>query len=189
MPASMAEHWLYLPLLGLGWALAYAFERVPVKPLLAGASLVAALFGLRVLARTYDYRDGFTLYQRDIEQAPNSFLLHTNLGAELYRRRDLAGAESHFAAAVRLMPDYPRAKNNLAVVYAATGRVAAAERLYREAIESGRDSLAYQNLAELLRREGHHAEAAAILREGLRYYPYDETLRALIKVDGNGKAW
>jgi tetratricopeptide (TPR) repeat protein len=53
-------------------------------------------------------------YQKALEGDPQLAPAHTNLGALLYRRNDLAEARRHFEEALRLDPEQPEARYNFA---------------------------------------------------------------------------
>src|SRR4051812_15931390 len=65
---------------------------------------------------------------------PDSPVAHNQLGDVLYRVNDVAGAQEHFARAVRVRPDYLMARDNLAVTLARQGRHAEALELMKQTL-------------------------------------------------------
>jgi tetratricopeptide (TPR) repeat protein len=129
--STVADHYLYLSMLGPAIALAWLIDRWP-KPGL-GFACAAALFALG--ARSFDqarfWYDDITLFSRAMQVNPRSFLAHNNIGSALWARRERAEAEHHFREAIRLYPDYPSGHDNLAIAL-----------IYRGATEEAVDHIA-----------------------------------------------
>ncbi len=173
LPLSMAEHWLYLPLMGMLFVAAHYLSRLEKQKKLFVTTTAAILLmytGL-IFWRAFDYRDGFTLYSTDLQRSPNSFLLHTNYGVELFRRGEKAEAKIEFAQAVELMPNSGPALNNLGVIHQQEGELAKAKDLYWRSVRAGGMPLAYQNLIPILVKEGRLEEAQQLLQEARALYP------------------
>jgi tetratricopeptide (TPR) repeat protein len=188
LPLTLAEHWLYIPSLGLYWIVAAALSRwVPLegwgrgRPATLALAVVLGLFTWRTRDRVREWKDGMTLYTADLRYAPNSFLLHNNLGVELFRqgRYDEAGAE--FEAAARIEPRYGTTINNLGAMLERKGEDMEAEDAYRRAIASSEYELAYVNLAKLLLRTGRTTEAKDLLLDARRRYPFNDEIEALLR--------
>ena len=73
--------------------------------------LVRAELGLR------QSRDAYAAAEEALRKAPQSAGAQTAAGLAMYRRGDLAKAEGHFRAALRIKPDYPGALMGLASVF------------------------------------------------------------------------
>ena len=177
---TMAEQWLYPAAMGIAWILAGVLtpvlDGVPRGStrswwLLAVLSVIVLAFAARSAQRTLDWRDGVTLYSKDVVHAPNSFVLHNNLGLEHLRRGDLDAAEKEFLAALSIRERYGIATTNLGLVLEARENLEGAEKLFRDAIEYSRYSLAYSNLARLLWNTGRRQEAVSVLTVGRRFHP------------------
>lgn len=183
---TMAEQWLYVPAMGACWILAGSLDRLPRKSAAAAGWAVPALaaalilFMARTHARARDWRDGMTLYTRDLRYARHSFLLHNNLGVELFRTGRLPEAEVQFRAAYAINPRYGTTLNNLGVIDQRKGNLAAAEKAYREAVLHSDYDLAYVNLAKLLAGTGRAGEAVGFLRRGRAVYPHNTEIAALL---------
>jgi Tfp pilus assembly protein PilF len=125
----MAEHWLYVPLMGLclalGWstvALARSAGRTPVAVV---ATVVLVLFAGLTVQRNRDWRDGRTLYESLLPLAPASLRVRVNLAEAYQEAGDIARARAAYEEIVRLQPRAPEtadALNNLGNIDREAGR-------------------------------------------------------------------
>lgn len=175
--ATAAEHWLYLPAVGF-WALAVsagvrAFRetRKYRKAILILACLLFLFYCPRTIMRNFQWQKPLALYAHDLRYSPRSFLLHNNLGVELFRRGQLKEAGREFEAAVKITPRYATSRNNLGVILENAGRIDEALTQYQVAIKLNNYILAYENLGRLYIQLGRMKEARAILEKGARLYP------------------
>jgi choline-sulfatase len=106
-------------------------------------------------------------------------------GLELIRGKiladlgDAAGAEKAFQQEIERFPDDLRAYPNLAVLYALTGRPAAARDTLQHMVTAHPSAAAYAEAVKALRVMSDFADAAAILRFAQRKYPGDSLLATL----------
>jgi protein O-GlcNAc transferase len=123
-------------------------------------------------------------FHRAIALRPEYPVALYNLGVTLAAMARSPEAISAYRQAVGLKPDFAAAWNNLGLELAkaaatsgmAAADAAAAEQAYRKAMEADpRDSAAYVNLAELLRRIGRTAEALALNRQAVAVDPSNAT--------------
>lgn len=82
--APMAEHWLYVPLAGLLWAVfdrAAAWTPAPAaRGLVYGAAALFCLLWLDATAeRNREWRDNVTLFEATLRENPNTLRVHYNL--------------------------------------------------------------------------------------------------------------
>ncbi|MDD5557004.1 MAG: tetratricopeptide repeat protein [bacterium] len=121
-----ADRYLYLPTAALcllaGWAAAAvregALRRAAAGALLAGVTAFTVL----TIAQNTVWRDSAALWERVLMRDPSNADAYNNLGIARAEAGDLRGAEEVLAQALRLRPDFPSARNNLATVYRMTGR-------------------------------------------------------------------
>jgi len=175
--ATAAEHWLYLPAVGF-WALAVSagvrlFRETKKyrKTILILACLFFLFYCSRTIMRNFQWQKPLGLYAHDLRYSPRSFLLHNNLGVELFRRGRLKEAAGEFEAAVKITPRYATSRNNLGVILENAGKIDEALTQYQTAIELNNYILAYENLGRLYIQLGRMEEARAILEKGARLYP------------------
>jgi tetratricopeptide (TPR) repeat protein len=123
----VADHWQYLPCLGVialfaegaGAAGRAAGKAGGLRGRAARAALAAASAGLLavllVLARRQSalYRDVGILYSDTLAKDPDCWMARNNLGIHLMDTGALGAAISQLEEAIRLKPDYPEAHNNL----------------------------------------------------------------------------
>ncbi len=94
---------------------------------------------------------------------------HNVLGVAAALRQDGPQARLEFEAAVAADPEHYRALTNLGNIRLQDGLVSEAEGLYRRAIAiNPQHAVAHNNLAVVLRRQGHLAESVRALRASQR---------------------
>lgn len=162
----VADHWQYLPSLGLlvltGAGLARLLAGREVAPTVRVGLPVVIVTGLGLLSfqQSRMYVDLRTFYVTTLARNPAAWMAHNNLGNLLREAGELDAARGHFEAALRVRPDLHRVHNNLANVLLTQRKPADAERHYRRAIELRPDYVeAHNNLGSLLRQTGRPAEA------------------------------
>ena len=74
------------------------------------------------------YDEATAAWRQGLEKFPESAQLHYGLGTMLAVRRDFAGAEKHLETAVRLAPQEPKFRKELALAYFQDQRLDDAER-------------------------------------------------------------
>jgi tetratricopeptide (TPR) repeat protein len=180
--ATVAEHWLYLPSVGLLLFLAGIALDLPVRlrPALTTAAGVAVLaLSLRSADRSGDWTTPEHFYERTILAGGNSPRVSLNFGQLYARRGDYARAEKIFREILRNVPNYPIAKANLANVLSQQGRKKEAEVLFASATaaatqerhEYPRTWLAAVNLAGIRYENKDKTGALAILEKARTDYP------------------
>lgn len=177
--ATVAEHWLYLPSVGLLIFLTGCVLELPVKVHRAavafGCMAVLAL-AVRSVYRSSDWISNERFARRTLESGGTTIRLVLLLGQAQVARGDYSAAERLLRRAVELAPDYPMARNNLADVLARQGKTKEAETLFarstRAAVEDKkgypRTWIAALNLSQLLHQEKDDAGAIAVLETARR---------------------
>jgi len=162
----VADHWQYLPSVGLlvlaSAGLARLLEARGVARAVRVGLPVVIVSGLGLLSfqQSRMYADLRTFYVTTLARNPAAWMAHNNLGNLLRDAGELEAARGHFEAALRVRPDLYRVHNNLANVLRAQRQPAEAERHYRRAIELRPDyAEAHNNLGSLLRQLGRPVEA------------------------------
>lgn len=138
--------------------------------------IVIILLSTRTIVRSFDWRNGFTLFSHDIKITAATFDLTNNFGVALFRVGKVDEAKKQFAASVKLAPDWWVNWNNLGAVYEKKGELELAENYYKQSIKNGDYYLAYENFVGVLIKQGKTQEAREFL----------ET-QALIKFSNNQK--
>ncbi len=124
----LAEHYLYVPMMGVALGVAGvadgALRRWPAhRPwtAVAGCVLVAALMA-RTVVRNRDWQDRLTLWAATVEVVPRCARAHFNLGQAYFERSRLAEAERAWLAAAALQPDDRATRRALATLDRRLGR-------------------------------------------------------------------
>ena len=180
--ATCAEHWLYLPSVGILIFLVGCLLELPAtyRPSLAAfACLVTLGFGVRSAVHSSDWAVPEIFYQRTIAAGGNSLRVSENL-AEIYARRgDRKAAEALLRKILAVTPEFPLARNSLARILFEEGRRGEAEALFAaSANQSAQTSKTYSrtwlavvNLSHLLHASHRDQEALAMLERARRNYP------------------
>lgn len=174
---TFAERWLYFSMIGLLGVLGtifLGFQKIVKKyfPLSAVLALsIVIILSLRTIIRNSDWKDGYTLYSRDIKISKSSFDLENNLGVELFRKGDIENAKGHFERSIELQPNWAISLNNLGAVYSRLKDTEKAGLYYKKAIEKADYYLAYENLALLLVKEPNSEKASNFLQEAVLKFP------------------
>jgi len=114
------------------------------------------------------------LARHHIQNNPDDFEAHYNLGALLQMKSDLPGAIAQFSEAVRLRPDNPTANNALGAMLLASSRADEAIPYLNAALRSRADYFdAHYNLGNALAAQGDFQGALAHFRAAVRLNPQD----------------
>jgi protein O-mannosyl-transferase len=180
--ATAAEHWLYLPSVGLLifgagflFQLAVRFRRLVV----IFAALAVLGLSSRSFIRSSDWVNAETFYKRTFEAGSRSARVAVNLGQVYAARGAYAEAEQIFRSVLEQNPDYPVAQNNLASVLARQGKDKEAEALFavieknskRTRQEYPRTWIGALNLASVRHNAHQDDSALAILERAHNDYP------------------
>src|SRR5881394_1762792 len=180
--ATVAEHWLYLPSVGLLIFFAGCTLDLP-RRFRVGLTAVAvvAIVGLSVRSaiRSSDWSSEETFYKRTLAAGGTSSRVGVNLAQIYSNRGEYAVAEKMFRHILETTPDYPIARNNLASVLVHQGKTAEAESLLARDAQHAKEArvqyprtwIAALNLAQMRWRANDDAGAIAILERARADYP------------------
>jgi len=135
--AVYLEHWLYVPMVGLVFCLAYLLDRYKIysKKVFLGAFMILLfLFGLRIAARNIEWGDPVRFYENELRYVQTSARIYNNLGMELSDRGDCVKAMVNYKKAIELSDSYPQTHHNLARCLERTGSIEEAIREYNRAL-------------------------------------------------------
>ncbi len=174
-----ADHFAYLAGIGLLVPLCHLlinlsdrFEAGGMRGYLPIAAL-ALPFAALTFSQSLLYRDSETLFRRNLKYNPDSWGVHTALGAvALSQPGRIETALEHFKEAVRLEPVSAQAHYNLAAALEAAGMIEEASDEYTKALEIAPDyAEAHNNLAILLTNQGRFDEGMRHIHEAVRIKP------------------
>ncbi len=180
--ATVAEHWLYLPSVGvLLFAVGVVLD-LPKRsrPILAGcAGLAVVALSLRAAERSSDWTTAEHFYERTNAAGGTSVRVSVNLGQLYAQRGDYARAEKTFRGILAAVPNFAIAQSNLANVLYQQGRKEEAEALFAAATaaapndrkEYPRTWLAAVNLAGIQRQKNDFPAALRTLAQARADYP------------------
>ncbi len=178
----VADHWQYLPSLGL-----IVFGAAALSGGLAGAGpwlrrgipvLLVAALGVLTFQQSRMYADMRTFYRTTLEGNPTAWMAHNNLGNLMREDGRLDAAIAHFQAALRVRPDLTKVHNNLANCLHQLKRPQEAIEHFRRALEIEPDyTEAHHNLGRVLRETGNQREALAHLLRAVQLDPDDPDVR------------
>jgi Flp pilus assembly protein TadD len=180
--ATVAEHWLYLPSVGFLIFVIGCVLDLPVRyrSVMARCACCAAVaLSVRSTIRSSDWSTEEIFYRRTLAAGGRSSRILANLGQVYANRGEFAKAEAIYRNVLRLSPDYPIARSNLAEVLLREGHKKEAEELLAstsKATETTRKEyprtwVAVLNLALSYHREKNDAEALAIAEKARHDYP------------------
>ncbi len=175
---ARADRFTYIPLIGilliLAWGLPDLWQRWPrAQSALAGTAILACSASVVVAwHQVQTWQDSASLYQRDIEVSPGSYLGYYGLGGLLRDQGQLDESIAYYREAVRLAPTYPNALVSLASVLLNKGRVSEAIMQFSEALRLSPGSVpTIVELGVALQQAGRTSEAIARFREAIRISP------------------
>jgi len=178
----MAEHYLYLPSIGVTLLAGTLLDRWTQTPqasrsVAIGFSTVLLLLSARTVVRNQDWKDELTLWQKTIQTAPLSARAHTNLGLMYLDMGKHAPAEQELTTALTIAPNDVHLLNSLGILYTYTGREGEAEQTFTKAAKVGMErnkgltAVALNNLGALQLGRHHDQEAEALFRQALEAAP------------------
>lgn len=148
-----ADRWFYLGTVAmtglLVWTLNYT-GLLQSRFFYAVLASVVVLLSARSFARSLDWRDGLTLYSRELRIHPDDALMNNNLGVELFRVGQLEEALRYFQRSVELNPHWSISWNNLGAAIQKSGPPARALEYYRKSMELSAYARAFENYALLM---------------------------------------
>ena len=170
-----AERRMYLPLAAVvilivssGWIWLSRRSRAVPALLLVG---VAGSLGLISARRNTDYRNDEVLWRTVVERRPH-WRAHSNLGEALQRAGRRSEAIQQHREALRLNPEAPEAKFNLALDLERNGELDESISHFTDYLRLRPDDApAHSQLGTALAKRGRMEEATAEYREALRLDP------------------
>ena len=154
----VADHFQYLASIGLIALMAGAAATVCAKFGRTGrrfgvvmAVVILATLGILTWRRGWIYHDNETLWRDTLAKNTACWMAYTNLGNLLQESGSNSEAVTLYEQALRIKPDYPTGRNDLAVALLALGRTDEAIRQLNLALRTNPDLIeALDNLAWLL---------------------------------------
>jgi len=194
--AAIAEHWIYLPSIGLFAFVAATFEEImasrqglfssrPVRALTVGIlALILLCFTGLTMRRNTDWHSNQTLYESTLKYAPGSSRVHYNLGVVYEEQGNVDAALKEFLKTLELDPNNAYVRLDIAAICGNAGDARRAAAYYVEAIKLKPNDPeiveAYMNLGMMCHRSGHTGQAVQLWRKALELRPDLEMIRGWI---------
>src|SRR5436309_14342980 len=125
--ATVAEHWLYLPSVGVLLFLVGCIIEMPNgwrHAINCTAALAIVALGVRSFIRSGDWSNEEAFYKCTLAAGANSVRVSVNLAQIYGRRGEYAAAEKLLRGILQTNPDYPTARNTLAALLRLQGKKA-----------------------------------------------------------------
>lgn len=177
---TVAERWFYFPMIGIlgmtGVLLQKAYAKNN-KLINIVFIFIIILFSIRSFIRTFDWRNGLSLFSKDIRFSKESFDINNNLGVELYRNGKHNEALPYFKKSVQLAPYWWVNWNNLGAYYQSRKDYKKAEIYYKKSITNGDYELAYENYSSVLILQKKYNKAKSFIEEtALKKFPFNQRI-------------
>lgn len=148
----VADHYLYLPLVGVGLVLADLVQTIGWRMLPSGGGtasvtllvILLGAFAVRTVVRNADWKDDPTLWEATYAAVPESPRAAYNYGLVLTNRGEHERAIPYYQQAIERDPTFITSYFNLASTYAGLGRFDEARDVYAAALSSDIDAAARQ---------------------------------------------
>jgi len=121
--STVADHYLYLAMLGPALLLGRMAYRFPHKFTALACGILLFCLGLASLAQVGYWQDDTTLWEHNLEVNPDSLLATINLGSAENDLHHAAHAGELFLKAISLRPNHPTAHFNISLLYIAAGNL------------------------------------------------------------------
>lgn len=138
----IAEHYLYLPSLGIFLAAALFFSNLMdfESKIIRRVAIFVTVFIIsalitRTIMRNFDWRDPVVFYTKSLSQSPASVPMMHNLAMTYADRGQYDQAIAEYKKIISLADVYPNTHHNLGNAYKALGRYKEAEEEYKEALK------------------------------------------------------
>jgi len=175
---AMADRYMYLPLIGIYIAIAWAGRDVAQRwtwsrPLLAATAALYLVLGVQVTrVQLGSWRNSVTLFEHALAVTQDNYFAHTNLAAVLVGMGKPDEALPHYQEALRIWPANPTALTGLGSLYGQQGRLDEAADLHRRALAAQPDNpLILTNLGAVAFRQGRLDEAAGYFEQAVQQAP------------------
>ncbi len=184
----VADHFLYLPMVGVALIITRAVEKLfdklgadtsSGKLLMVALYLWVAVLGVASVRQTWLWRDPLSMWEATLKANPNSFAANNNLGLLLMVRGDYDRSFTLFKKASQLAPGLDVPYFNMGEVSRLSGNNAEAKKMYAKTITINPGHFdAIVALAEILWKEGKQDEAIEFLKKRIPQNPLSGNLHS-----------
>ena len=175
--AYMAEHWLYLPSIGIFILAARGavilFKKEKLRPLIvSGVASLLLIYSWFTISQNVYWQDPERFYKKTLEYSPDNEWLYNNLGNVYCHAGRIDEAIAAYQKALAISPGLDSASYNLANAYAAAGRKKEAIALLEKVVKANPYYVnAYNNLGVLYIDAGMVEDAIAAYTAAIKIKP------------------
>jgi len=187
LSVSMADRYLYLPLIGPSVLAALALFG-PVKDLIrnhfpknvpwiyAVSIILVLVLAVASHVRSRIWENDLTLWTDTVTRLQHG-LPYTNLGAAYIEAGNVAEAKKYFEKAIEVMPDYYLPYQNLGRIYLRENDISGAEKSFVKSLSlNPNEPFISQELAKICINRGDLDRAMNVINEGLKFTPNEPSL-------------
>ena len=180
--AQVAEHWIYMPSMGILLFFAgcvLALPRVCYMPAAILALLAVAPLGIRTSKRAWEWASPERFFKQTIQSGGGSSRINLNLAMVYYNKGDYRSAEAMMRDIVKHFPDYVPARLDLGMTLIKEGKDKEAEPYLKFDNQSSADISkkfaktwsAAVSIAGLQAKDQKYDDALATLDDAIQQYP------------------
>ncbi len=199
--SRVADHWQYVPLIGVvvflvagcTYLLEKKFNAGNTPKRVLGAAAILILFIL-TWNHAKVYASEEKLWSATVQKNPKAWMAHNNLGRVFYEQGKIEEAISRFSESLRLNPNHAEARNNFGLALTQQGKLEQAVEEFSRAIrlKPGQSKFHF-NLGIALARQGKFDAAISAYTEALRIQPnysdvHNNLANVLQKTGANDKS-
>lgn len=175
--AYMAEHWLYMPSIGFFLLVSCGLRGMYEKPQWRSAAIIlfaglSIFYGIFTARQNVYWSDPVVFYERTLRYAPDSPIMHLNLGntyLALGRRED---ALAEYRKTIDLSPKNAKAYQNIGFLLDGMGKSDEALEYLRKSLElAPMDAAAWNNLGNAYYGIGKVSDAIEAYKKAIEVNP------------------
>ncbi len=172
--AFFAEHFIYIPAMGIFVVFVWLLEKIKPKFIFNFIfSGYLIFFSLATVKYNFAWQDAFRFYERIIKLSENSFAAYNNLGLMYLSRKNYQKAEELLKRALEVKPQFLEGRLNLARFYYLKEDYARAIGLAEGVLEKEpKNYLALDYLGTFYFKKGEHATAESYYQKAITLKPY-----------------
>jgi cytochrome c-type biogenesis protein CcmH/NrfG len=180
--SNVADHYLYLPMLGVGLAAGWVVGRLNRPGVFAASGVILLILAGRSWAQAHVWQNTRTLFAHDLTVNPDSYTSLFRLAADDLAANRLEESIAEARAGLAVYPDDDQAHHNLGMALAKLDRIDQAIAEFREAIRVNPKALRPRRaLGDALAYRGRYDEAIEAYQGVLDRQPSDQYARAAMQ--------
>jgi Flp pilus assembly protein TadD len=121
MYSTVADHYLYLPMLGISMIVASLIAARPRPAVFAASVIILALLATQTFLQARIWQTSASVFTHALDVNPRSWASRHNLSLTLFNEGNIAEAEKQTRIALQIKPDYGQAYVNLAHILQSKG--------------------------------------------------------------------